>query len=558
MFCRNYNRILRLKTHLFCLIAIAICLLSTGCKNQGAHKNHDLTDIERIIWDSPEIAIEKLDSISHDLLLQNEQYVWKMEREHALMRQNLPTSPDSIMEDVIRFFTISKDYENLAKSYYIQGIEYFYQGRYYEAMSSLKNAETHIKALDTSLPYSALIFFGQGYVAESEQLFHIAHEAYKNALPYIKRSHDEMRIACCYRDIARTGTDEIECDSFYNAALSIADKIGDSYLYYDIKAMQLLDHTPIDSLQAYTICKLLVDSMGDTHYAGFVTEYILEHHPESHSEALAYLSIFAQDTLISDRSKEYFQYVSCLYEFQSHHKDKAFKDLLALYTNLIDDVLTNGKSRTYTISRMYDVEREQNKNLQLVVRQQHLWITIGAISGCTILLLLLGVLLYNREHQQRILKEQAQELEHLRAEKAENDLEAKREALRKLLRQRIQLTKQIRQSVDGLSNIPQKTQQLIGQLSFNDQVSWAEFISEFDDLYGNILSEMKKTYPSITEQDEQYIALSLLGLSNNEIAFLLQINPQSVWNRRQRLRNHMGNSITDLDNWLSTWQKTIR
>ena len=66
-----------------------------------------------------------------------------------------------------------------------------------------------------------------------------------------------------------------------------------------------------------------------------------------------------------------------------------------------------------------------------------------------------------------------------------------------------------------------------------------------------LLARLRSTYPNLTESDLQYIALAYLGLDNADISILLQMQERTLWNRRQRIKNHLGEPTMNLDDWIA-------
>lgn len=73
----------------------------------------------------------------------------------------------------------------------------------------------------------------------------------------------------------------------------------------------------------------------------------------------------------------------------------------------------------------------------------------------------------------------------------------------------------------------------------------------FNALYGGLLEHLRTEHPLLTTQDEQVIVLGVLGFSNSNIAFLLNISDRTIWNRRQKIRDRLGDPQMDLDQWVS-------
>ena len=66
-----------------------------------------------------------------------------------------------------------------------------------------------------------------------------------------------------------------------------------------------------------------------------------------------------------------------------------------------------------------------------------------------------------------------------------------------------------------------------------------------------LLARLRSSYPALTESDLRYIALAYLRLDNSDISILLQMQERTLWNRRQRIKNHLGDPTMNLDEWIA-------
>ena len=87
-------------------------------------------------------------------------------------------------------------------------------------------------------------------------------------------------------------------------------------------------------------------------------------------------------------------------------------------------------------------------------------------------------------------------------------------------------------------------------MTFANDSNRQQFMQEFDRVYSSFLPQLHNRYPTLTEQDDQYIALALLGLDNTEIAVLLNQTDRTIWNRRQKIKTRLGDGKMDLDKWI--------
>ena len=93
---------------------------------------------------------------------------------------------------------------------------------------------------------------------------------------------------------------------------------------------------------------------------------------------------------------------------------------------------------------------------------------------------------------------------------------------------------------------------VLDELSLLHPPTWQTFKEEFNAAYGNLLGELKKKYPSLTEKDLLFIALSVLGLDVNDIGYIFGTTDRTLWNRRQFIKNRIGCSKMDFEEWIQS------
>ena len=545
---------------------IFVITLFSGCYRSDVVKDTAYwQEVEHLVWTAPDSVEAIWASFSVDSLPYAEQMRWHLMHEHALLRQRKPVSSDSVMPLVIDFFTRADDDENLAKAFYVQGAGFFLQSRYFEAMASLKEAEARMDCLCDTLPYKCLIYLMEGQVVETEQLYHVAHEAYQKALPYAEMTKDTFRLAFCHYDIARTDSEFVDSVAtlHFAEALDLAAALRDTLVYCDIVVQQELRREKIDSAYLYSVCKFLVDTMHRPFYADFVSEYMLRQ--DDIDGAAAYLAIFATDTVKSDWCREQYAYLQSCFHAGTGNYPLAFEQMRDLYNAVTAQMQRDAKSRTYLISRMYDLEREKNRNLKLEIARQQLWIVVGVVSFLLVLLVVVSAFsarltrtraakLQKEKELQQLKADTEQQLAQAKIEQLNGELEQRRLHIRWIFQQQVKLSRLLDQHAkSNAAQYPQWLQEWLVENAFAGTNGLDRLLSEFKDLYGDLLPSLKRRYRSLTERDLQYIALAVLGMSVNDIGYLLGITERTIWNRRQSIKDRT--KVTDFDAWVLELRK---
>lgn len=558
-----------MKTILHIVRYFMVIALFSACNNSNLVSiEADFGEIEELIWQNPDSANSIIKSFSAQSLSKANKMRLTLLQELIKTRTNNMASPDSTIQAVIDYYkTTSPDETLLAKAYYIQGVELFTQLHYFEALLSLKEAEGRIEHLPNNLPYACLIYFTEGQIAETEYLFHIACDCYEKALEHAIHLHDDYRTACCYYNIARTKSEYNDSTSlqYYANALNIVEQLHDTIFYYDILIQKELHNKVMDSACVYQYSRYLTDSFNIPLFSHFVVEYLQNRQEKKAAET--YLSICAQDTLWSGWSRDNFYYLQSRQNALKGNTRLAFEQLDRLYQNQTEQIFKNGKTKTYTISRMYDLEQEKNKTLQLSIEKQRLWITIAIIIFIFIIAVTSATYIIHLQKQRHKAQQQANEIERLKAQAAEEaankeidrlnlELEMKRIQLRDSLKERIQLSKDIAQATEETTkDFPKWLQAWIQKNTFIQGENIDRLLIEFKSVYGNLLTQLKKKHPGLTDKDLQYIALSILGLDVNDVCHILGTTERTIWNRRQSVKNRLGNPKMDYEEWILQLRK---
>ena len=579
----------------FCLqkaksVILLTFLLSVfyGCIN-SPYQN-EIKQLEELIWKDPNAATEKICEIDTLNLPNCAQMQLKLLDMLLAIRIGNTCSPEEKLPEIIAFYQKfpNKDNETLAKAYYVQGVLYMLNGKYFEAMQTLKEAEALIDYLPKTLPYKCLIYYTEGSISENEHLCHISCDYYQQALQQAIAIQDTFRMAHCYCNIARMRSEYVDSLGlvYFNQAADYALAIKDTSLYCDIIIQREIHREQIDSAFILPYYQYAVEKYHLPILAHFPADYFLRR--GNIREAQRYLDICAEDTLSYNWAREDYQQLLSREQALKGDYQGAYERMERLYSEMREQVYKDGMTRTFTISKMYDVEREKNISQQLTFRNKMLKTSICFISILFILTAIIAaIIIRNKKEQARVLlakqtleKEQAElsekqaiyekqqailakeqeiaekNLQQLQMatelQKAQAELEDKRNTLRQFLKHRIALIRQIHQSLLGSKQKSQSVKKVLDELSLLHPPTWQTFKEEFNAAYGNLLGELKNKYPSLTEKDLLFIALSVLGLDVNDIGYIFGTTDRTLWNRRQFIKNRIGCSKMDFEEWIQS------
>ncbi len=470
-------------------------------------------------------------------------------QEISLFRQGQVPS-DSTINALLRKARETGDSPSLCYALYLQGSVYNYTLRFNQVIEPLKEAESLIPSLPDGDPIAGMIYMVQGSALEqNDYLWAQAREKYEAALPYFERSGDTLRLASCYRDIGRMSLwrgDTALYETAFGEAIRLAERQPNRLIYHDICIQYLLNHLPADTAAMMAESQILCDSFGLYRYAWIEAEYYLR---KGDAESSArWIETFAADTAYSRWSLEKYHQLRSALLNERGDPQSAYNELRHLYEASMHRIYEEGLSRTYAVARQYDLERERQKTLKLTIEKQRLYLALGGI----VLLLLISLLWLLWERSKRLSREHEKELAQVQAAETARQLADRRATLKQILQQRVALAVRLKRQANVLpKEIPAWVMNYIEENAFTNDTNWQDFLHEFQGAYGDLLTRLHKQYPALTQQDDQYLALAILGLDNNEIAVLLNSSDRTIWNRRQKIKTRLGNSKLDLDTFLA-------
>lgn len=154
--------------------------------------------------------------------------------------------------------------------------------------------------------------------------------------------------------------------------------------------------------------------------------------------------------------------------------------------------------------------------------------------------------------QQRIVAQNEQEINRLRAEKLEAEVQHKNQELAMATMHLVQKGEILTTLQEELEKALEKKQpaqtlqedirRIIRTMQFDTQLDedWEHFAIHFDSVHGDFLKRLRERYPQTSPNDLRLCAYLRMNLSTKEIANLLNISVRGVEGSRYRLRKKLG------------------
>lgn len=515
---------------------------------------NEISQAEKLLWSAPDSCLTFLACVDYSQMSRHDSCVCALICEHASMKVYYGLEDDSLLHVLKDYFEEQDDHRYAGEACYIIGRNLFMQQHLPMATFYQKAAEEHLlKAEAVPDQLLGMVYYGLGSCAEYERLFIVANEYFQKARTYFLASGDSLYISCAYRDMAKTSPEsEEQVLAELDTALHYLPRAAWSDYMLDIQTtIDFIHHKDPDS--CFHIYRTLCDSLGNHQYAAELCKHFLNHHqPDS---AIQYLEILGGDSTNSIWSKERYYFYRARYLYAIGNKDSAYCVLRDLHLWQTSEIEASSYARAYMVEQRYDAERERADKMQAEAdkRRAHLIIIIGAITALLLISILLLLLQHERMRKRKKEEENRAFMERLSLEHEyrQQQLQLKNENLQKqlLLRQK-HLQEQLRlklsisselkkQKSQGKAATGEAYQQLMSSVVFISPKQWNPLLHEFDIAYAGLITDLSGRYEQLTETDCLYIALIVLGCSNEDISELVNVSPQSVRNRKMLIKQHM-------------------
>ncbi len=459
------------------------------------------------------------------------------------------------------------DIDKIEKSldFCLQNEEYFYAGEaayaasvYYHFSDKIKmtryskEAEHYYSISGKDAPVFQItnIYLSIAYSLMKDNMHEESNEYALKALQYAEQDDDPYVFMEAYRMLLYNASDTTSVEKIkeiHDKAIYYARQLSDSIMLYDIEHCYENKYTGNRKRQ--------MEAARNSHAATLaydVAEYYLDLHETDSAEK--YINIFAIDTARSFQIKEKYHELKARLLHERKKDTEAFNQLFALHQSIQDRLDNTKMAGTYVTVRHYDEMYKKEDELKKQAKIERHKIFVVALIVVLILafaIAVLWILYYKKQNRFQQLENENEKAKHLLAmqqeqierDKIESRLQSTQEILREKLKQRLDITKRLQ--IDYLKghtteSLPQWMSQLLNDYTFTDGRKWQEFRREYNNATNNELDKLLEEYPSLTENDLQYIALSRMGLSVEEMCILLGATNRTIWNRKQIVKTKLG------------------
>ena len=527
------------------LYILLLGALLTACSGHMKVTNPQLQEAEALLWEAPLRSDTLLNTLAHANLSRYENKRLELLKAHLDLKLRQQLQSEESMQALASWFASHQDAASAAEAYYIIGAYANWTGDNTTAMRQLKEAER----LQPTGIIAGMTYYKMGRINEEEQLYEEAESYYSRAAEYITPTNLPLYQACVWRELGRMRSDSSK-NACFEKALGYARQTNDPILCLEIQYAAAASSASADEKkESIRISRYLCDSMHMKRYAYDIVKYYLRSgHPDS---ARYYLDILAQDTTAKEWSNTQYTLWKSQYLHALGRDRNAYLELLDLYNRTTARTEQQIRTQTYAIAQRYDNEAERAKNLQLELEKQHLYFSLAAIIALVLIAIIAAIIIWQKRHT-RALLEKAQTRQKMALMREE--LELRRETLKRVIEQRVSMNKSLQEAIlhqQKDAELPPWADEFIQLNTFTSPSQWNEFVEEFNACYEHVLSHLQEQYPGLKTVDIKVISLIILGIDNADICLLLGLAKNTVWNRRNRIKQAIGlDGNTNLDWWL--------
>ncbi|WP_296941919.1 hypothetical protein [uncultured Dysgonomonas sp.] len=454
---------------------------------------------------------------------------------------------DTIIFETKKYYEDKGDMENTAIASLYSGYVLAVRGDTQMAMSTYLNAETYAKESDNNA-LKGLIEVYIGDLYQDQLLNDEAIIKYRQAILHFNKAGNYKNEIIAYDKIGSNLLTKGDMDSsfyYYNKGLSLAKEHNDSIE------------------QAFIIRNMgfALGSIGKRDQARAYFRHSIPYLNDNEEVARNYLNIAYSfdDEQNKDSTLFYINKSLTLIEGYDNHplkliiyqllaktaeKDKNYQQALSdykEYTALLKKMLKDTNNHiALDVQKKYDIELLQNENNRLLIQRQTAFLIILLMF---IFILAMSFVFYRKRIKDRAALAVAQEKIFQMQEMA-NNIDEKENSFRKVLFQHFDIFKKVALLKTELKGEEkkhgQKLLKKVNEIVYNQEnLDWNKLFDIMNQLYKGVPDTIRKKYPQLDEIEIRICCLEYAGLSNNEIAIILEFSINTIQMKKSVIRKKL-------------------
>ena len=255
------------------------------------------------------------------------------------------------------------------------------------------------------------------------------------------------------------------------------------------------------------------------------------------------------------QKKTIYQVLSGVKEKEGNHKQAL--EYYKLYANEVNKILEEKNSQTIWFLEMqkkYDLELMKNENNRLLI---HIQSALLVILVLIVLILSLGLYSYRKNSKNKAALVDAENKINQLKDIADN-FDEKEDSFRKIIFEHFDILRKVAILETTLKEDEKKQGQKLLR-KFNEIVykqetlDWNMLYQSMNHLYNNFPDSLRGLYPQLDETDIKLCCLTYAGLSNTEIAVVMELSVNTIQMRKSAIRKKL--SIEGYGNFMDFFQK---
>ena len=526
----------------------ALFILSFILLLSCSHHNDAETFLEKaqtVMEASPDTAAMYLDSIlMPEKFLKKEKYMEYLVTKVQAKYKNY----DNIKEDTNIFITktyFDKTRKNSQMNMYAHlysACVYDERGEYENAMKDYKTAFSLAEKMQDSLymwrinNYIAEVFCNQTYWNEAMMI-------YKKSVILANSTADK---ANSMNNLARMYyliNNDDSCKFYIKQAIYLAEQTNDkstlssiyqsAYVFY--KEFNEIEHAS-KYLNMSVMCNPNIDSDWDNLYnLNFLSLFLEEGELDSARiyvnklrNEFETMEICHMQTSICDNLADYYHKIN-IYDSALYYRKKLTYLVQEIYKQSIDDNI-------YEIQKKYDYELQ--RNIYQTKLNKRLILTVCILIVLLLVLIISFLIITKSKRREQVLTKEVEDLSNVKNDYDKFKHEIK-ESFDKSLKARFDVIRKV--NTFERNNKTNKNVKEIKEYAYGSPFKTAFEASEdvIESSYSDITSFIKKTFPELNETEYKVCLLSVVPISVDDIANIIELSVDSVGKARTNIRKKL-------------------
>ncbi|ADQ79024.1 hypothetical protein Palpr_0872 [Paludibacter propionicigenes WB4] len=503
---------------------------------------NELKTAEQLLEQQPDSAYRMLQKISPDKYQSGAaRALYGLLMIETLDKKMLPLKPDSLLDYSIAYYEEHPDKDRLATCYLYKGRSYKYVFLYEKAI------EFYLKALDEAAGYKnnmllGRIYFDLGDIYNIQRDYTLARQKYKTAYSFFKKENSQVLAFYSLLNIGRTyhaaGSYQL-AQSYYPKILRYAkDSLQKGALYQEM-GLNFYDSKKPDSALVYyrqiINYPYIANNRAIRYY--FLSDLFFD--LEQPDSAYYYaIRAFNYNPDIRTQRECYRVLANCA---STKKNMEDIKKYIPKYQDCSDSIRKiDAQTKGSFIETMHSAKKEAIKsNSRFSIALVLLMCVVAS-----------GLVFYYLKHSKNLKEKKLLEESHVQQKAG-----IRKDVMRKYSENLLHKIETLKAKRANERKKASHAENVLQDRKIYDELLQIHnpelFFSEMDSVLNNLVSKLKKQYPSLTTKEISWCCLTLLNIPTTDIYLLLDYTVDGLKSMRKRLANKVNlKGVSELNDFL--------